>query len=359
MKVMFTGGGTLGPVTPLLAVAKAWKEDMGDDVSFVWVGTADGPERDLVESHDIPFFTLPVFRLPRYVTVEWLLLPFRAVRTFWHAWKLLRKHKPDLIATAGGFTGVPLIVLGKLFGVKSWVHQQDAQVLLSNRLVNAFANCVSTAWQDSVDDFSAEQVQCVGNPVRKEILHGDARRAREVFGLDADLPTVLVFGGGTGSRWLNHTMKEIAADVVGDANVLHITGKGKRSAEFDEMPDNYRVVEYLGDEMADAYALADLVVCRAGMGTITELAALEKPSIIIPLPHSIHQIKNALRLHDTDAAIVLQQDKTAADKLSHVIGTLLTDEDRRTSLGQKIGHVLSTDVADDLAAFARSCVKKD
>lgn len=357
MKVMFTGGGTLGPVTPLLAVAGAWKEDLGDDVSFVWVGTPDGPERALVDACDIPFFSLPVLRFPRYVTFEWLWLPFRAVRAFWHAWRLLRKQKPDLIATAGGFTGVPLVLLGRLMGVKSWVHQQDAQMLLSNKIVNPFVDCVSTAWEHSVDDFTARVVRCVGNPVREEILDGDPRRARETFGFDADLPTVLVFGGGTGSRWLNHTLEEIIPDVTGDANVIHITGKGKKGATLDAV-ENYYTTEYLGKEMADAYALADIVVCRAGMGTITELAALGKPAIVIPLPHSIHQIKNAMRLQGTGAAIVLQQDETAADKLLHVIDTLVKHPEKRETLGQKIGHVLPTDVADDLAAFARDCAKR-
>ncbi len=347
MKILFAGGGTLGPVTPLLAVAEAWKK-IDPSVQFVWVGTRQGPEREVVEAAGIPFLTIPVARLPRYPSFEWLLLPFRLVGALALAWIILRREKPSLIASAGGYTAVPFVWLGGLRrGGRVWIHQQDVRPLLSNRLASPAASCITTAWQRTLRYFPRDKTIHVGNPVRP------LREARREEG---GRPTVFILGGGTGAVWLNHMMEEIAPRLLSRANVIHVTGEGKLTGRLQQMGPGYTVREFLmPEEVAHAYATADVVLARAGMGTLSELAASRKPAILIPLPDSAQE-ENARVVKEADAAIVLHQSFTSVDDLQKTILDLLSDKQKQRLLSERIGALLPTNVAETIVRHIRlSC----
>lgn len=358
MKILFAGGGTLGPVTPLLAVAEAWKM-VDPTVECLWAGTKRGPERALVSAAGIPFFDLPTARFTRYPSVEWLTLPFAAARSFFQAFLFLRRERPGLIASAGGYTGVPLILVGRLLGIPSWIHQQDVRPLLSNRLCAPVASVITTAWQIHQQAFPSKRTKWMGNPVRPSVMKGKKAAAVQQFGLDPLLPTVLVFGGGTGASWLNETMAAIGPSLALRANVIHATGRGKLSDRLQNIGGRYHAVELFLEEMKHGLAAADVVVCRAGMGTITELAATKKAAIVIPLPNSAQE-DNASILSGALAAVVLSQPLTTPAELQTAILDLLGDASRREQMEKNISRLLPTDVAERLVRHVLAmCFKAD
>ena len=260
--------------------------------------------------------------------------------------ELFRFQNIDLVASAGGYTAVPVILAAKIYGAKIWVHQQDADILFTNRLTAPLADYLTVAWEHNKKAFGSK-ARLVGNPVRSRILGGSKELGVQWFSVDPTKPTVMIFGGGTGAVWLNRLVQEMIPTLVQQVNVIHVTGKGKHETGLFEH-QNYYVCEFLDKEMADAYALSDLVVCRAGLGTITELSALAKPAIFIPIPHS-GQEANA-RMVET-SSLVLDQSHVTSDVLCGTILDLLHDKTRLSELGEKLHGVLRTDVADELVDF--------
>lgn len=350
MKILFTGGGTLGPVTPLLAVAEAWKKH-DPEIEFVWVGTKDGPERAFVEKEGIRFFWIAQARLVRMLNGEWLWFPFALLSAFSQAFRILRREKPDVIAAAGGYTSVPLVIIGRCMGIPSWIHQSDVKPILTNRVLAPFATWITVAWEKTRSAFPVSKTIVIGNPVRATVRQGVKARAELMFDCDPKKPTVFVFGGGTGAQWINEAIMEVREDLIKITNVIHVTGKGKvKESKSQRVKDggSYFVVESMTDEMADAYAVADLVVSRAGAGAISELAALKKASIIIPLPNS-PQEQNAQAIER--AALVMRQQTTTPRELLNQIRRLLNDPLMRLGMGQRLGFSLETDCAERIVAM--------
>lgn len=336
----------MGPVTPLLAVWEAWRE-AEPGVEAIWIGTARGPEREVVEAQGMSFVSLPVARVPRYPSLEWLAAPFAFLVAWVKAVRLLAVQHPDLVASAGGYTAVPVVYAAKLLGVRVWVHQQDVELTKTTKLTVPFADLVTAAWERNRNDLG-DRARLVGNPVRPSLLRGSRERAFEEFKISKHKSTVLVVGGGTGSAWINNAIDEVAGALTQEANVIHLTGRGKG---IESKTSDHHVREFVDGEMADALAVADVVVCRAGLSTITELAALSKAAVIIPLPDS-PQRANADMV--ADASVVLSQPHTTPQQLLEAIYSLLNDESRRHDLGAKMHGKLRTNIADELVEMLRS-----
>ncbi|MCX6715011.1 MAG: UDP-N-acetylglucosamine--N-acetylmuramyl-(pentapeptide) pyrophosphoryl-undecaprenol N-acetylglucosamine transferase [Candidatus Uhrbacteria bacterium] len=342
MKILFTGGGTLGPVTPLLAVAEAWKKQDAS-VEFFWVGTRRGPERVFVEKEGIRFQSIIAARFVRHISMEWLGTPFRFLFACAQSYLILSKEKPDLIAAACGYTSVPIVIMGRMMGIPSWIHQSDVRSIMTNRLLAPFASVITVAWEKTQRAFPKSKTVVVGNPVRASVRQGVKARAEIMFGCDAKKPTIFIFGGGTGSQWINEMVLEILEELLQIANVIHVTGKGKLNGAISKK--GYFVIESMVDEMPDAYAVADLVVSRAGAGAISELAALKKAAIIIPLPNS-PQEDNAHVIHE--ASVVLDQSSSSSQEVLNQIKRLLNDPMKRLALGQRLSITLETNCAEKI-----------
>lgn len=343
MKVLFTGGGTLGSVTPLLAVAEAY-EAQDKDVEFVWVGTDTGPEFDLVDELGIPFFTVSSGKFRRYFSVKNFSDLFRIVAGFFQSIALLRRLRPDVVISAGGFVAVPVIWAAGLLKMRVHVHQQDIRPGLANRLCLPFATSVSVAFEKSLEDYAEYEPVWTGNPVRKAMFDGDEGEAIREFGLEEGVPTVLVLGGGTGAASLNALVVGAAGDITGSAQIVHVTGKGK-GGESDVSMSRYHAVEFLTDAMKHAYAVADLVVTRAGMGTLTELVALGKPTIIIPMPNS-HQEENADFFAVHGKIPVLEEGDLDSVGLADRIKTTLTDAEGLRNMTEGMRALTLSDAAE-------------
>jgi len=323
MKILLSGGGTLGPVTPLLALVEYWR-DNNEAVDIVWVGTKNGPEGELVEASGVRFISINSVKVPRYLTFYWLGMPFLLIRSFFDAWKVLRVERPDVIVTAGGYVSVPLVVLGWMMGVKSWVHQQDVVPGLANKIMARFASKISVTFDQSKEAFKASKTTVTGNAVRPSMLLGDRGRGLARYGLDADRATIVVIGGGGGSAWINDTVSALAENLAEKWQVLHITGASM--FEFVQVDNpHYVVVPIVNERMEDVYAMADLVICRAGLGTMTELVHVCKPAIVIPIPDS-HQEMNAYYLYENQAAIILDQTETTPQIMLSTIRHVISNQ---------------------------------
>ncbi|MEK7458829.1 MAG: UDP-N-acetylglucosamine--N-acetylmuramyl-(pentapeptide) pyrophosphoryl-undecaprenol N-acetylglucosamine transferase [Patescibacteria group bacterium] len=328
---LMTGGGTLGSVTPLLAIAaELRKRDAHTVVS--WVGTPNGPERLVVESNRIAFYSLSSPKLNRYKKWLWPLLPFGLAVSVVRAFSLLRTLRPAMVFTAGSFVSVPVVLAAWVLRIPVWVHQLDVQPGVANKIMAYFAKRISVTFDETAVAFPSKKTLVVGGMFRHALRLGDKQTAVTRYGFDATLPTVLVMGGGTGAVQINDAMATLRRDMVTHANVLHLVGRGKMLSALEEQGQNYTALEFLNEGMADAYAAADIVVCRSGLGTICELAALGKPAIIIPF-HSF-EFPNAKALEERNAAEVLWY--MTPQILSQAITRLLEHPERRDELSKNV-----------------------
>lgn len=334
MKILLTGGGTLGSVSPLLATAEQLRKKKHE---FLFVGTTTGPERALVEKAGITFTSIVAPRFRRFITWKHLLLPFKMVVSLIQvAWILLR-FRPDVIVAAGGYVAVPIIWVGWLLKVPSIIHQQDVEPGLANKITQWFAKKVTVTFETSLTDFDSSKVEWIGNPVRSLVPRTDN------IELDPDFVTVLIVGGGTGAQAINELVTEAVAD---DANVIHVTGKG-RGVNKVEHP-RYHRYDFLNEEYAEAIHKADIVVSRAGLSAITELSALAKPSIIIPMPNS-HQERNAELLEKNHAALVLHQRDLNDRVFARAITALAEDKEMQQSLATGMHSMMKPHASESLA----------
>lgn len=345
MKVLLSGGGTLGSVTPLLAVAESLLAK-GDAVELLWVGTKDGAERETVERYGIPFRAVTSGRLRRFFTLSNLMTPLLVLKGLLDALVIVRKWRPDVVVSAGGFVAVPVVWAAWCMRVPVHIHQMDWRPGLANRLAAPFARSVSVVFDKSAGDFAPKKVRVTGNPVRREILAGDPSAARERFGLESGIPTVLALGGGTGAMSLNRLVAEAAPDICRRAQIIHLTGKDK-SVDLPAAVGRYRQVDFLGDDMGHAFAAADLVITRAGMGTLTELAALGKPAVVVPIPGS-HQVENARFFADRGAALYFKEERGDEDLAEEVVN-LLGDSGRLSEMSAAMSDLNDSGAADVVA----------
>ncbi len=340
MRIMLSGGGTLGPVVPLLAVAEIYKKH-NPQAEFLWVGTEHGPERELVAEYGLPFFTIMSGKFRRYVSVWNIIDIFKIIIAFFQSLFFLWQKKPDLIISAGGFVSVPLHLAAFAFGIPAWVHQQDAQPGLANKIMSYTAKKITTALRDSQLYFSEHKTEWIGNPVR-ELSVSNIDEARKKFNIPVWAKVILAMGGGTGSAKINKMVIEALPHWSRDWHIIHLVGRDRpREIQENAMQvfSNYHVYQFLKEDMKDAYALASVVIARAGFATITELAALGKASIILPMSDT-HQEVNAKLLADNSAAIVLDERTDTGLKLARIVADLLESEEYRASLGQRLKKTL-------------------
>lgn len=223
MKIFLSGGGTLGPVVPLLAIAEMYKKTH-PEAEFVWVGTRRGPEKALVSEYNIPFFTITAGKLRRYFSLLNIFDIFRIASAFFQSLLLLWQEKPVLLISAGGFVSVPLHWAGALLGIPSWIHQQDALPGLSNKLMVRFAKKITTALEESIKYFPKHKTEWIGNPVR-DLTITDIRQSSARFNITDDAPVVFALGGGTGSAKINQMVVEAVPHFPREWHVIHLVGR--------------------------------------------------------------------------------------------------------------------------------------
>jgi len=334
----------MGPVTPLLAVLRQIKK-RDAKLKFAWAGTADGPERIVIEKERIPFYVVPTAKIARYPSVTWLTYPFDYYKAKQAARVIIESVKPSLVVSAGGFTAVPVMLEASLRGIPCVIHQLDVEPGLSNKRVAAQAKFITTSFAYPASPFGKASHR-VATPCRfAGVKLPDRESAAKRLGVDPSRKIVFVFGGGTGALAINKAVEVVLTELTKEHSLIHSTGKGK---SISSRSRNYHHFDVMDErQMLDAYAVSDLVVARAGMGTLSELAALSKPAIIIPIPNT-HQEENAKMLEE-GVEIVEQSGSDFPERLKTEIRRLLKEEKSRTSLGKKLHGLLPTDDGSELA----------
>lgn len=350
MTVLLAGGGTLGPVMPLLAVAEVLNR-RGDGVVFV--GTPDGPERALLTSRGIPFRSIPVVKLRRGWSPATLRLPLDAVRAVRAASRILRSDSPTAVLGAGGFTSVPVGFAAYRQGIPVVIHQQDVEPSLSNRLLARFASAVTVSLPMSQQFFPRVPVTVTGNPVRSEIAAGNRVRGLNRWGFTVDRPVTVVFGGGTGAVFLNRLVVDALDALRRRTQVLHVSGVGR--GPVGPPAPGYVVVPRLDAAMADAYAAADALVCRAGFTTLSELMLLPTPALVVPMPGT-HQEANADWFGRAGAIRVASQAELTARTFPRLVADLLASD--RSSLRRRRASLSWPDAAERVADVVQGVARR-
>jgi UDP-N-acetylglucosamine--N-acetylmuramyl-(pentapeptide) pyrophosphoryl-undecaprenol N-acetylglucosamine transferase len=345
MRILLVGGGSGGPVSPLLAVAKHILKT-SPKAEFLLVGTKNGPERAMAKNEGINFVAITAGKWRRYFSLKNFATPFQMLAGFIQSFKILKSFRPDCIFGTGSFVQVPVVWAAWFLKIPVVLHQQDVVPSLANKLCELCASKITVTFPQSAQNFSTglglfykkhpgDKIAVTGNPFREELRVADKAAAQKFFNLRPDFPTLLVLGGGTGAEFLNDFILDCLPELSKTVQIVHSTGKGKIKAETRE---NYRAYEFI-DNMADAYAAADIVLTRAGLSTLTELSNLRKLSIIVPMPQS-HQEFNGRLLIRAEAAIVISQKKINPAGFIGLIRKLLFAREAQEILKHNIGQIM-------------------
>ncbi len=334
---MLSGGGTGGSVTPLLAVADYLKSSY----NFIFVGTNSGPEKYLVESAQILFLPIMSGKLRRYFSWKNFTDIFKIIGAFFQSLYLLKKYHPNLLMSAGGFVSVPLAYAAYCLKIPVLIHQQDIRAGLANKLMAKVAKKVTVTFEKSIKDYSPK-ASWVGNPINEKEI--EKNNLFEKYNLDQNKPLLLVLGGGTGSVFINWLVKDSLKQLLSFCQVVHVTGTGKK--EELEKQNDYLSVEFMNhDEVLWFMDKSNLIVSRCGLGVLTEISALGKASILIPMPDS-HQEDNAAIFADQKAAIVLTEKKLSTDIFVSQVRELLENKKLHNDLCSFVKNVIKSANAD-------------
>ena len=313
-KIILTGGGTAGHVTPNLALIPNLKA-MGFDIHYI--GSHQGIEKELITPLNIPYHGIASGKLRRYFSLQNFTDPFRVIKGFFEARKLIKEHRPDIIFSKGGFVSVPVVKAAKSFRVPVIIHESDITPGLANKLSFSAAQKICCNFPETLEYLPKEKAILTGSPIRQELFQGSREQGRSFCNFSRELPVILVMGGSLGSIALNQTIRQSLDLLLQNYNVVHLCGKNKVDISYDNL-EGYAQYEYLSHELPDIIALSDLVVSRAGANAICEFVALEKPNLLIPLSAKSSrgdQILNAHSFAQQGFSAVLQEEELSVENL--------------------------------------------
>jgi UDP-N-acetylglucosamine--N-acetylmuramyl-(pentapeptide) pyrophosphoryl-undecaprenol N-acetylglucosamine transferase len=353
MKVVIAGGGTAGHVNPALALAEA----LGDEVSFV--GTSKGAEARLVPGAGRPLSMLEVRGFDRSRPWAFPAVALRAVRATQQARRILSEQRPAVVVGMGGYVSLPVGLAARSKRIPLVLHEQNIVLGLANKVLCRFADAVAVSFEDTLTDVGSRG-EYVGNPVPSRLVHFDRDAARAAgarrFDLDPEKPTLLVFGGSLGAKTINEAADGLRAAWRDrpDRQVLHISGSAQPQLDSDAGALAFRSVPYVED-MTEAYALADLALCRGGATTVAEITVARVPAIIVPYPYhrDRQQERHAQVLERAGAGVSLPDNEASAQRVAELADALLADPDRLRAMSTAAGGLARPDAASALAGVVR------
>ncbi|MBC8139606.1 MAG: undecaprenyldiphospho-muramoylpentapeptide beta-N-acetylglucosaminyltransferase [Fibrella sp.] len=381
VRILVTGGGTGGHVSPALAVVqtlRGWAEtpDATFAPEFLYLGSEAGIEAKLAREAGLTFASVSTGKLRRsskgvlgLLTMANLRDALRVPVGVGESFAAVRTFKPDVVLATGGYVSVPPVIAAGLSGVPVLIHEQTVTVGLANKIAGRFAKRIALSFADSLNELPPnlrKKAVVTGNPVRAAIFGGDRHRAIQRYGLDSDLPCVYVTGGAQGSRIINRAVEEALTELLDFCRIVHQCGKQPEGTEQDldrlaiakaQLPDDkkkrYYVTPFVETgEIGDLFALVDLIVGRSGAGTVTEVCALGKPAIFVPLQPASgdEQMKNAQRLVHAGAASILIQADCGGKTLLRSVRAQLSDRTKLEAMGNAARKLSTPNAANDLAS---------
>ena len=324
--IILTGGGTAGHVTPNLALIPSLKES-GYDIHYI--GSYNGIERKLIEGSGIPYDGISSGKLRRYFDLKNFTDPFRVIKGYGEALKLIKKYKPDVLFSKGGFVAVPVVLAAKHYHIPTIIHESDMTPGLANKLCIPSARKVSCNFPETLKYLPKDKAVLTGSPIRAELLKGDRMAGLQYTNLSAAKPIILVIGGSLGSVKVNTAVRHILPRLLEKFQVIHICGKGNLDESLIGTP-GYVQYEYVDSPLKHLFAAADMIISRAGANSICEILALRKPNVLIPLSAAASrgdQILNANSFAKQGFSAVLEEEKLTDDTLYETV--VNTYENRR------------------------------
>lgn len=350
-KIILTGGGTAGHVTPNLALLPKLRAE-GYEIHYI--GTANGIEKTLVgDLEGVTYHAISAGKLRRYFSLKNLTDPFRVIGGIFQARRIIRGIKPDVVFSKGGFVSVPVVIAAK--GIAPIVaHESDYTPGLANRITAKFADRICMTFEDTLKYVGKKGVH-TGTPIRPELYGGSRRRGLDFTGFSGEKPILLAMGGSQGAQAINEALRAALPRLTRTFDIIHLCGKGKRDDSIKE--PGYVQYEYISEELPDLFAAADIILSRAGANAIFEFLALAKPALLIPLPLSASrgdQILNAGYFARKGYAMTLDQSDLTPDTLFECIHDLY---DRRLSFISAMSGDATADGTDEVLAVIRSAAE--
>ena len=347
-KIILTGGGSAGHVTPNLALLPQLQAE-GYDVHYI--GTAEGIERNIVADREgVTYHSISSGKLRRYFSWKNFTDPFRVLKGFFEARKIIGQVKPEVVFSKGGFVSVPVVVAAKSRNVPVVTHESDYTPGLANKINAKFATKICVTFEDTLKHVGAKGVH-TGTPIHPELYAGKKEKGLAFLGFDDTKPILLIMGGSLGAQAVNDAVRAALPDLLRSFDVVHLCGKGKLDPAAEQ--PGYRQYEYISEELPDILAATDVIISRAGANAVFEFLALSKPALLIPLPLSASrgdQILNAGYFARKGFATVLEQEQLNADTLLDAVSDLY---DRRLSFLSTMSAEPRTDGTDEVLAVIR------
>jgi len=313
-KIVLTGGGTAGHVTPNIALLPSLKE-AGYEIAYM--GSYDGIEKKLIGDFEIPYTGISTGKFRRYLDIKNFSDPFRVIKGFSEAKKYLKEYKPDVVFSKGGFVSVPVVRAAAALKIPCIIHESDMTPGLANKLCIPVAKKVCCNFPETMKLLPGDKAVLTGSPIRAELARGNKLAGLNMCGFTANKPVIMVIGGSLGAANVNKAVREALPRLLNDFQVVHLCGKDKVDNLLLNTP-GYKQFEYIKAELKDLFAMADIVISRAGANAICELLALKKPNILIPLPAASSrgdQILNAKSFESQGFSIVIDEDELTTNLL--------------------------------------------
>lgn len=333
-RIILTGGGTAGHVTPNIALLPRLRELQYD---IHYIGSYNGIEKELIAKQQIPYHGISSGKLRRYFSLKNFTDPFRVLKGFNEANHLIKTLKPDVIFSKGGFVSVPVVIAGKRNHVPVIIHESDMTPGLANRISIPSAYKVCCNFPETLKALPEDKAVLTGSPIRQELLTGDPEKARAFCGFTDNKPVILVIGGSLGATAVNQAVRAILPELLKEFQVIHLCGKGKLDTSLSNL-EGYVQFEYIQDELRHLFALSDIVISRAGANAICELLALQKPNILIPLSASASrgdQILNARSFERQGFSKVLEEEPLTNELLLKSIRELYENRSQYVTAMQR------------------------
>ncbi|MGM8214787.1 undecaprenyldiphospho-muramoylpentapeptide beta-N-acetylglucosaminyltransferase [Bacillaceae bacterium W0354] len=352
--IVFTGGGTAGHVVVNLALIPEFLEE-GYDVHYI--GSYKGIERDLVTTiQGVTYHGIATGKLRRYLSKENIKDPFRVMKGVFQSIKLLKKIKPGIVFSKGGFVSVPVIMAAKLTGTPAIIHESDYTPGLANKIASKFAKYVLTQFPETTEYLPDKKAKYVGAIIRDELFTGNRKSAFQMTNFSPQKPIILVMGGSAGAKRINEAIRESLPALLKDFQIIHLCGKGKEDPTIKQK--GYVQYEYVTDELKDLFSITDLVISRAGANAIFEFLALRIPMLLIPLPKSVSrgdQILNAESFKKQGYALVLEEEQLTNEKLINSVQKLNV---QKPLIQEKMQSYKPTESKNNVIKLINDTIKK-
>ncbi|SDZ42692.1 UDP-N-acetylglucosamine--N-acetylmuramyl-(pentapeptide) pyrophosphoryl-undecaprenol N-acetylglucosamine transferase [Evansella caseinilytica] len=341
--IVFTGGGSAGHVTPNIAIINEMDDSKWD---IRYIGSKQGIEKELITKRNIPYYEISSGKLRRYLDAENVIDVFRVLKGCMEARRTLKKIKPELVFSKGGFVSVPVIIAARSLKIPILIHESDLTPGLANKISQRFATKIFTSFEETKQFFPQEKTTVIGSPIRKEILTGDAQKGREFLGFHDGRPVLTMMGGSLGAKKINEAVRESIHELTEKYQLVHLCGKGNRDESMANLP-GYKQYEYVNEELADVLAATDYVITRGGSNAIFEFLALNIPMIIVPLTKKQSrgdQILNAKSFEEKGFAIMLEEEYLTPQTLTTQLENLRQQREtmQRTMAASKQGNGLQS-----------------